>query len=261
MAKDDNEKENAFSRLEYRRYVAWSTRIQREAPLILDTLNRTAERKVLDLGCGTGEHSRFLAGEGFEVVGVDRSETLLAQAQAEPESAGVQFVHCDLRDLSGLEFGRFGGAICLGNTLVNLREESDLERFAQGLSGSLVPGGRILIQILNYFGLRERKVRHLQLNFLEDEGGERVFLRMMQYLPEGLVRFYPVTLKLDPSAEQPVELVHARAVELRGWELGEIKPILERNGLRVVRVLGDMVDAAFDPVNSSDLVVIAERPA
>jgi len=261
MTKDSSDKENAFSRLEYRRYVAWSTRIQREAPLILDTVNRTETRRVLDLGCGTGEHSRFLAGEGFEVVGVDLSETLLAQAQAEPGSSGVRFVQLDLRDLPSLDSGRFGGAICLGNTLVNLREESGLERFAQGLSGLLVPGGRILIQILNYHGLRERKVRHLQLNFIEDEGRERVFLRMMQYLPGGMVRFYPVTLQLDPSANEPVEIAHARAVELRGWELEEMKPVLERNGLRVVRVLGDMVDEDFDPVNSSDLVVIAEHSA
>jgi SAM-dependent methyltransferase len=258
MSKDRNDKEDAFSRLQYRRYVAWSSRIQREAPLILETLGRTPGRKVLDLGCGTGEHSRFLAEQGFQVVGIDLSETLLAEARSE-EISRIQYMQSDLRDLAGLNLQGFEGAVCLGNTLVNLQDESGLERFAQGLSQSLLPGARLLVQILNYAGLRKRNVRYLPLNFLHEEEEERVFLRMMQFCPDGMVRFYPTTLRLNPGSETPVEVIHTREVELKGWELGELKPILEKNGFRVVRILGDMVDAPFEAVESGDLVLIAER--
>jgi SAM-dependent methyltransferase len=33
--------------------------------------------KILDLGCGTGNHALILAGRGYEVVGVDRSQRML----------------------------------------------------------------------------------------------------------------------------------------------------------------------------------------
>ncbi len=38
-------------------------------------------KDVLDLGCGTGNHSLRLAARGYDVVGVDRSHEMLAQAE------------------------------------------------------------------------------------------------------------------------------------------------------------------------------------
>jgi SAM-dependent methyltransferase len=38
-------------------------------------------RSILDLGCGTGNHALPLAQQGYEVVGVDRSEAMLDQAR------------------------------------------------------------------------------------------------------------------------------------------------------------------------------------
>lgn len=38
-------------------------------------------RSVLDLGCGTGNHSIPLAERGYEVVGVDRSESMVTKAR------------------------------------------------------------------------------------------------------------------------------------------------------------------------------------
>lgn len=38
-------------------------------------------RTLLDLGCGTGVHSCAFARAGYQVVGVDRSETMLERAR------------------------------------------------------------------------------------------------------------------------------------------------------------------------------------
>jgi SAM-dependent methyltransferase len=54
-------------------------------------------RRILDLGCGTGNHAVPLAERGYEVVGVDRSPDMLARARARGSSA--RFELGDLRDV------------------------------------------------------------------------------------------------------------------------------------------------------------------
>jgi 2-polyprenyl-3-methyl-5-hydroxy-6-metoxy-1,4-benzoquinol methylase len=45
--------------------------------------------KALDIGCGMGNYSIYLAGRGFEVTGVDESETAIRYAISNAEKAGT----------------------------------------------------------------------------------------------------------------------------------------------------------------------------
>jgi SAM-dependent methyltransferase len=60
-------------------------------------------KRVLDLGCGTGNHVLPLCARGFEVIGVDRSESMLAQARNKAVQSAYSkpavFHKADLRDL------------------------------------------------------------------------------------------------------------------------------------------------------------------
>jgi len=54
-----------------------------ECDLIENIFHRYGDKpisRVLDLGCGTGNHAFPLASRGYEVVGIERSESMLAQA-------------------------------------------------------------------------------------------------------------------------------------------------------------------------------------
>jgi SAM-dependent methyltransferase len=57
-------------------------------------------RSVLDMGCGTGVNSVYLAEQGFNVVGVDFTPLALRRAEERAAEAGVEkncrFVHGDL---------------------------------------------------------------------------------------------------------------------------------------------------------------------
>src|SRR4029434_10683071 len=45
---------------------------------------------VLDAGCGTGEHTLYLASLGLSVLGVDVAETALAMARAKATDRGIK---------------------------------------------------------------------------------------------------------------------------------------------------------------------------
>lgn len=74
---DDARRAEAYARLEFpgTYYLAY-----RDLPAIL--AEHVPGRKALDFGCGTGRSTRFLTALGYEVVGVDIAEPMLAQARA-----------------------------------------------------------------------------------------------------------------------------------------------------------------------------------
>jgi 2-polyprenyl-3-methyl-5-hydroxy-6-metoxy-1,4-benzoquinol methylase len=47
--------------------------------------------RLLDVGCGTGRYALALAARGFEVVAVDESVEMIAQARAKPGAERVDF--------------------------------------------------------------------------------------------------------------------------------------------------------------------------
>lgn len=248
-----------YSRVEYRRLIAWPERIRREWPLLEAVLESGPSRRLLDLGCGPGEHARALADAGFEVVGVDRSPSMLASARESPVPENLEFVEGDLRELDELVEGRFGGAICLGNTLPHLDGEEDLARFGLALAEVLEPGAPLLLQILDYDRIHDEGIRALPVNVRPDDDGEIVFLRLMEALPDGRVLFFPSTLRLRPGQDPPLSLERSREVSLRGWRRREVESALTEAGFAIERVLGGFDGAAFDSASSRDLVLVARR--
>jgi len=60
-------------------------RLKKPVPFVTEVLplfKRSKVKNVLDLGCGTGRHCIHLAENGFDVVGVDFSESALKMANA-----------------------------------------------------------------------------------------------------------------------------------------------------------------------------------
>jgi glycine/sarcosine N-methyltransferase len=246
-----------YSRVEYRRLIAWPERIRREWPLLSEVLGSGPSRRVLELGCGPGEHARALADAGFEVVAVDRSAAMLSQATEAPVPANLRFVEGDIARIDEVVEGPFGAALCLGNTLPHLTTDEELAGFAGSLARVLEPGAPVLIQLLAYDRIHDRGIRALPVNISPHEGGELVFLRLMTPLPDGRVRFFPSTLLLRPGAEPPLVVEHSREVLLRGWRRSEVESALAGVGIATERSLGDFAGSSFDPATSQDLVLVA----
>jgi SAM-dependent methyltransferase len=249
---------DAYGRIAYRGLIAWSERLQREAPLFQRVLAGAPSRRILDLGCGSGEHSRFLTTLGFEATGVDASCAQLEAARAaHPEG---RYVQADLSTLADTIEGGQGGAICLGNTLPHLCEEDQVRAFFAGLAGVLLPGAALLLQLLNYDRILDRGERTFPVTLRpgEAEGESTVFLRLMTHHGDGRISFTPANLRYRPGSASPLELIAAQEVSLRGWRRAQVEGLLGETGFRVKELLGTMTGDPWSPV-ASDLVVVAER--
>ena len=96
---------------------------------------------VLDIGCGTGEHALFFAGEGHEVWGIDSAPLAIRKARKKAAKRGltVHFQVLDARELSRLNRS-FDTATDSG--LFHTLSDEDRPVFVENLAAVLAPGGK-----------------------------------------------------------------------------------------------------------------------
>jgi SAM-dependent methyltransferase len=111
------------------------------------------QRDILDLGCGTGNHTLPLARRGHRLTGVDRSFAMLAQARDKVAEANLPaelvptFVECDIRQL---DLGRrFDVALMMFTVLGYQHENADLVSSLAALRRHLHPEGLFIFDVWN----------------------------------------------------------------------------------------------------------------
>lgn len=247
-----------YREIVYGRLVDWPRRLARESPFFLELFASLPFPRILDLGSGSGEHARLFASHGFEVVGIDRSPTQVEQSRAASAGANVTFLAGDVSRAGEIVSGPFGAAICVGNTLPHLADDSTLERFARHARELVAPGGVLVVQVLNYDRIFSRSIRYLPPTIRPADDGEIVFLRILDPRPDGrTIVFTPSTLRYRSSGSPPVEVIASERLVLRGWRPAEIGSALERAGFSSRSLYGGFGKEPFDASESSDVIVVA----
>jgi len=115
-----------------------------EEPVVRAAVGDVRGKTVLDLGCGTGRHSLWLASRGAAVTAVDFSEGMLAEARRKPGAESIRFVVHDLH--TPLPFAPEFDLVVSGLVLEHLRE---LDGFFAEMRRVLRPGGRAVVSAMH----------------------------------------------------------------------------------------------------------------
>lgn len=268
MANEAHDK--LYSRTGYRRVIAWAERLRREGPFLDQATAEAPVRRILDVGCGSGEHTRHFAERGWESVGIDVSERMIEEAvqlAGKTDAGGsARFAVWPAARAAELPEAPFGAAICVGNTLAFVEGEEALASFLGGVADALAPGAPFLIQLLNYERITGLPVRALPVNVRplpEEEGeGEIVFLRILEPRADGHVDFYPITLVLRPGAdgaEPEVQVKQAQHHVHRAWKRDRLEEALRCAGFERIRALGGISDVPYVARESADLVLLSVK--
>jgi malonyl-CoA O-methyltransferase len=116
-----------------------------EEPVVREMLGDVSGLSVLDLGCGTGRHSLWLAARGAKVTAVDFSEGMLAEARRKPGADSVRFLVHDLHQPLPFEPASFD-LLVSGLVLEHLR---DLRLAFGEARRVLKPGARAVVSAMH----------------------------------------------------------------------------------------------------------------
>lgn len=120
----EDEEYNDWLSKRYYQTVDSKQRLALEVPDLIKVFKKNKVRKILDVGCGTGDHTIELARRGFTTYGIERSKLMVDDAnnklQSQPEEVRkrARFFYSEYEGiLNELKKEEFQAAIFMGNTL------------------------------------------------------------------------------------------------------------------------------------------------
>jgi len=138
---------------------------------------------VLEIGCGTGLNTQWLAGRAGSVVATDFSENMLEKARARLSGSDVILQRMDVREPWPFDGERFDSVVA---TLV-LEHVEPLDHVFQEARRVLQPGGVLYISELHPY----RQFGGTQANFEREASGDQVTIGafthpVSEFVNEGL---------------------------------------------------------------------------
>lgn len=246
---------------DYDRFCDWGERLAFEMPFLRRELGAVDARRVLDLGCGTGQHAIALAGAGLETEGADPSEGLLAIARENAAQSGqkVPFHAVGFGDAAARLGQRFDAIVCLGNALPHAVGPEALARALEDMHAALIPGGRLILQLRNFLPVLANRQRFMHPEDHRQGDEAWLFYRFydLEDAPEKL-RFN--MLRLHRQGDVPWTS-RIDSVMLSPWTVDDLEKALGKAGFGAQAQYGSLAGDPFDRSQSGDLVIVADRAA
>jgi SAM-dependent methyltransferase len=105
-------------------------------------------RRLLDVACGTGRHAEAFGAAGIDVIGIDRSEDMLAIARR--RLPRTRLVRGDMTTLASLvREASVDAAVCLFDSLGYAGTPCGVAATLSGMARAIRPGGIAVVEVWN----------------------------------------------------------------------------------------------------------------
>lgn len=189
---------------------------------------------VLDLACGTGSLTMELARRGYDMIGVDLSPEMLAEAAEKNRGAAPiePIFLCQSMDKLDL-YGTIDACVCCLDSVNYVTDPKKLEKAFGRVHLFLMPGGLFLFDINT-----PEKLKALDGQVFLDETEDAYCVWRADFSKRSQIcSYYMDIFQLDPASGQ-----WERGVELhreRAYSVEQLTEMLHRAGFRDIRVYGD----------------------
>ena len=222
-----------------------------------ERLALAAEGPVLELGCGTGRILLPLARSGATLVGIDRSEPMLARARRKLRR-GTYAGHASLvlGDIRHLPFRarRFRLAMAPYGILQSLTREADLRATLESVARVLPKGGRFGIDLVPDL---PRWSEYTSRTTLDGRMGDTK-VSLVESVRQDRARRLTIFDQRYVTSRGARRQVRTFSLTFRTLSVPQMARRLERAGFRVDAVLGDYQGGPWDE-RADVWVILASR--
>lgn len=138
--------------------------------LTFPTFWRTVlDQAVLEIGCGTGRHTRRLLAQGNRVTGIDLSKGMLDKIRSSANQAPLELIHADILTYTSFSHQSFDAVV---SALV-IEHIEDVGRLFKIIAALLKRGGKFYLSEIH----PERTAQGVAAHFVDQRSGEEVQLK------------------------------------------------------------------------------------
>lgn len=205
---------------------------------------------ILDLACGTGRMTFEMAERGYDLIGIDGSADMLAEAYEKnadiyfPDGEPVEiegrtpplFLQQDMRDFE--LYGTVDAALCCLDSINYLVGDGDLDRCLACLNLYIAPGGLLIFDVNTPYKF-ENVYGENSYVFEDEEDGRGIYCGWQnQYDKE--TRLCTFSLSLFEEGDDGAYIRTDEEQTERCYTLEELTSALGRAGFEAPQVYGDL---------------------
>lgn len=171
----ENEDYNDFLSKTYYQSVDSRNRLQYEIPDLEKLFKKHNAKTIIDIGCGTGDHAIELARRGYTIIGTDRSQAMIHEANKRtrglPDSVikNLKFIHDDAEKVFDDLKIDFDAILILGNTLSH--NPTNYKKLLMKSYQYLSDNGVMVLQVTNFQKILKKQKRLQNFSIVPQTNG------------------------------------------------------------------------------------------
>jgi SAM-dependent methyltransferase len=205
---------------------------------------------VLELGCGTGSMTRSLADRGYDMIGIDYSEEMLAIARENSaDEYNILYLCQDMREFE--LYGTVAAVVSVCDSMNYILSEEELLKVFRLVNNYLDPGGLFIFDLDTRYAYEEV----LGDNTIAENREEGSFIWENTYYEDEQMNEVNLTLFLPDEEDRyhKYEETHYR----KAYDLETIMRLIEEAGMELLAIYDMLTEKK--PKKDSERVYIVAR--
>lgn len=228
-------------------------RTERESEGVINLLKLPIGSSILDVPCGYGRHSIYLAKKGFQVTGIDINEEHLKKAiiSANNEKVDVSFKKEDMKFLGKEHVSKYDSLINIFYSFGFFTEEENIQTM-KGFYNSLKNGGKMLIHTDVSPEMISNKTTQTDIIRKLPNGNKLVIIEHFNSKNKRMQGSWEITDNIGSP-------IHKRAYySVRIYSKEEFEQMAKKVGFKEVKIYGSFQGEEFNE-KSKEMIIVAQK--